>query len=276
MATMNWIKDLLEKRGVPFEERHHRVAFTAQEVAQSEHITGHRVAKVVIVIADGRPVELILPASRRIVLDQVGKLLAAREVRLASEAEMDRVFIDCGTGAIPPLRHWKDVEVVMDASMPREGEVIFQGGTHEDAVRLAIEDWLPLVNPRIGLFTMAEHAPSVAFEGRGDVGGGEWAGPAEEKAEEARRESGVPGGGKGRIDVLEMTGVYPGSGPYPPGSAVVRTPGDFVHGQRDEQGREVEGGSELIYFADRVLLGGETPPPSGPPRSSDERSKDGR
>jgi hypothetical protein len=44
----------------------------------------------------------------------------------------------------------------------------------------------------------------------------------------------------------------------------VRTPGEFVHGQRDEQWREVEGGSELTYLAEGILLGGETPPPSGP------------
>ena len=66
MATPNWIKNMLEKRGVAYEERHHRVAFTAQEVAQSEHVSGDCLAKVVVVIADGRPVELILPASRRV------------------------------------------------------------------------------------------------------------------------------------------------------------------------------------------------------------------
>lgn len=267
MATQTWIKEMLDERGMPYEERHHRVAFTAQEVAQSEHVTGHRLAKVVVVIADGRPVELIVPASRRIVLDRVRQLLAAREVRMASEAEMDRVFVDCETGAIPPLRHWRDVEVVMDVSMPKDGYMVFQSGTHEDAIRLAIEDWLPLVNPRVGSFTEPEHAAqAVAFGDREDVGGREWEGPAAEEAEEARRESGVPGGGTGRFDVMEMSGVYPASGPYPAGNPSLRTPSEFVHGQRDEQGREVEGGSELIYFADRTLLGGETPPPSGPPQ----------
>jgi hypothetical protein len=79
------------------------------------------------------------------------------------------------------------------------------------------------------------------------------------------RESGQPGGGRGRIDEVGRTGVYPASGPYPPGEAEVRTPGSFVHGQRDDEGREVEGGSEPIYFNRETLLGGETPPPSGKP-----------
>ena len=115
MATVPWIKEMLEKRGVAYKETHHRVAFTAQEVAQSEHISGKCMAKVVLIMADGRPVELILPASRQAVLERVRRLLDADAVRLASEAEMERIFTDCETGAIPPLRHWKDVPVLMDA-----------------------------------------------------------------------------------------------------------------------------------------------------------------
>jgi Ala-tRNA(Pro) deacylase len=47
-------------------------------------------AKVVVVMADGRPVELILPASRRVNLDRVRTVLHAHEIRLATEAEMGK------------------------------------------------------------------------------------------------------------------------------------------------------------------------------------------
>jgi Ala-tRNA(Pro) deacylase len=268
MATTAWIKGMLERRGIAYEERHHRVAFTAQEVAQSEHVSGHRVAKVVVVLADGRPVELVLPASRRVVLERVKDQLNAADVRLASEAEMERIFTDCDTGAIPPLRHWKDVEVVMDASLSPPGDLLFQAGTHEDVIRLKSQDWFGLVHPLVGSFTEPEHAAHAhAFTDRGDVGQLDWEGPAEAMTEEARRESGLPGGGKGRLEMVELSGVYPGSGPYPEGKAELVTPAEFVRGQYDEQGREVEGGSEIIYFEGRTLLGGETPRPSGPAKA---------
>jgi len=80
----------------------------------------------------------------------------------------------------------------------------------------------------------------------------------------SRRESGLPGGGQGRIDEVGLSGVYPGSGPWPTGAVEIRSPASFVHGQTDAEGRQVEGGSELIYFQGRTLLGGPTPPPSGP------------
>jgi Ala-tRNA(Pro) deacylase len=69
MATATWIRQELDQRGVAYQEMHHPEVYTAQEVAQREHVSGHRVAKVVCVIADGRPIELVLPASRRVNLD---------------------------------------------------------------------------------------------------------------------------------------------------------------------------------------------------------------
>jgi len=267
MTSTSWIKDMLEKRGVGYESLHHRVAFTAQEVAQSEHISGDLLAKVVVVIADGQPVELILPASRRVELDRVRKLLGASAIRLASEAEMERIFTDCETGAIPPLRHWNDVNVLMDSSMSNARELVFQAGTHEEAIRLGFQDWFELVNPRVEFFAVPEHVSSeAAFEDREDLGT-ETSGRAKKApAEESNRDSGQPGGGHGRIDVVGRSGVYPGSGPYPEGAAAVRTPAEFVHGQRDQAGREVEGGSELTYLEEGILLGGETPPSSSPPQ----------
>ena len=86
---------------------------------------------------------------------------------------------------------------------------------------------------------------------------------------------GQPGGGSGRVDEVGRSPVYPGSGPYPSGDAEVRTPGSFVHGQVDEQGRPVEGGSEITMTDEGVVVGGATPPSSSPPegQGSDQDSR---
>lgn len=153
MATPLWIRNVLKLRGVPFEELHHSEVYTAQEVAQHEHISGHRVAKVVVIMADGRPVELILPASRHVNLDRVRTVLHAHEIRLATEEEMENLFADCEVGAIPALRHWKGVDVLMDRSLMVEGNILFQAGTHADAVRLNFRDWYEMVNPQVATFS---------------------------------------------------------------------------------------------------------------------------
>jgi hypothetical protein len=47
-------------------------------------------------------------------------------------------------------------------------------------------------------------------------------------------------------------------------------------GERDAEGREVEGGSELLYVGDNVLLGGENTPPSGRPKAPKEIAEGNR
>jgi Ala-tRNA(Pro) deacylase len=161
MATPQWIRKVLQLRGVRFEELHHPEVYTSQEVAQREHFTGHRVAKVVVVMVDERPVELILPASRHVVLERVREILNAKKVRLASEKEMEKYFDDCEIGAIPALRHWQGIDVLMDRSLTVEGDILFQAGTHSDAVKLNFRDWYELVQPQVATFSKPEELAPV-------------------------------------------------------------------------------------------------------------------
>jgi Ala-tRNA(Pro) deacylase len=153
MAIATWVRDELTQRGIAYEELHHPDAYTAQEVAQCEHISGHRVAKVVCEMADDNPIELILPASRRVMLDWVRELLGARNVRLATEDELQQCFADCEVGAIPALRHWRGVDVLVDANLRTDGNILILGGTHRDAIRMRYDDWFEMVRPRVELFT---------------------------------------------------------------------------------------------------------------------------
>jgi prolyl-tRNA editing enzyme YbaK/EbsC (Cys-tRNA(Pro) deacylase) len=86
---------------------------------------------------------------------------------------MDRIFDDVETGAIPPLRHWKQVEVVMDETMKIDGDIVLQGGTHRDTVRLKFSDWYNLVQPKVGSFTELENlGGNRPFSDREDLGMG--------------------------------------------------------------------------------------------------------
>jgi Ala-tRNA(Pro) deacylase len=83
----------------------------------------------------------------------VKNILGAEHVRLATEQEMERIFSECEVGAIPPLRHWKNVEVIMDIAMDVAGDILIQAGTHHDAIRLNFKDWYEMVQPRVESFS---------------------------------------------------------------------------------------------------------------------------
>ena len=87
----------------------------------------------------------------------------------------------------------------------------------------------------------------------------------EAMGDEAKRESGQPGGGQGRRDEVGRSGVYPMSGEErPSGDAEVRTQAAWGQGDRGAEGYEDAGGSELTMREGQVL-GGTTAGPSGEP-----------
>lgn len=89
--------------------------------------------------------------------------------------------------------------------------------------------------------------------------------PSKAESDDARRESGKPGGGAGRRDEVGSSGVYPMSGGIPEGKhPEIRTPAAWGQGERGAEGYEDSGGSEL-YMHDGQLLGGLTAGPGGEP-----------
>jgi hypothetical protein len=64
-----------------------------------------------------------------------------------------------------------------------------------------------------------------------------------------QRESGMPGGGKGRRDEVGRSGVYPVSGPHPPsGDAPLHGMASWGQGERGAAGYEDHGDSEITNF----------------------------
>jgi hypothetical protein len=74
----------------------------------------------------------------------------------------------------------------------------------------------------------------------------------EQPDEEKKRESGVPGGGKGRKDEVGHSGVYPMSGPLPKGDAKLEDMGAWGQGEEGIAGYEEAGGSEIFYTKEEL------------------------
>jgi Ala-tRNA(Pro) deacylase len=153
MSVPRWIPTTLDAEHIPYRLRHHRPCFTAQEVAAAEHVSGHRLAKVVVVMADDEMVLVALPASQRLDLKAVSKTLGCASCRLATEEEIARRFPDCEVGAVPPLPHWDGVTLLADSRLTEEpGPLVFQAGTHEDAIEISSDDWKRIAHPTVGKF----------------------------------------------------------------------------------------------------------------------------
>jgi CBS domain-containing protein len=82
---------------------------------------------------------------------------------------------------------------------------------------------------------------------------------------EQRRESGMPGGGQGRKDKIEKSGVYPVSARAgAKADAIVHGETSWGQGERGAAGYEDSGGSELMYLGEELgVVGGGTEGESG-------------
>jgi Ala-tRNA(Pro) deacylase len=143
------LREFLEKEKAPYQREFHRIAYTAQEVAAEEHISGDMMAKTVVLKADDRFLLAVLPASTRTDLEKVKAALGAKDVRLASELEFTGLFPDCEVGAMPPFGNLYGVPVYADASLAKDEEIVFNAGTHQDTIRMKYADFARLAQPRI-------------------------------------------------------------------------------------------------------------------------------
>jgi Ala-tRNA(Pro) deacylase len=154
MDCLERLQAYLRQNQVPFQIQHHPLAYTAQEVAASEHIPGKMMAKVVVVFAAGQTVLLALPASYHVDVTQAAQALGAREVRLANETELAALFQDCEVGAMPPFGHLYDLPVYVDRALAEDEVIVFRAGTHTDTMRLTYADFARLVNPTVAEFAV--------------------------------------------------------------------------------------------------------------------------
>ena len=147
------VTEFLDESSVNYEVVEHEPAFTAQQMAALEHEPGRYVAKPVIVKADGEFIMCVLAACYKIDLGALKNQLGAKKVELADENEIGEIFDDCDLGAEPPFGNLYDLPVIMDKALEDDDHILFQAGTHEQAIRMDMDDYRKLVKPKVLDFT---------------------------------------------------------------------------------------------------------------------------
>jgi Ala-tRNA(Pro) deacylase len=143
------LREFLEKEKVSYQRELHRTAYTAQEVAAEEHVSGDVVAKTVVLRADEHVLLAVLPASARTDLEKVKLLLGAKSVRLASEIELTGLFPDCEVGAMPPFGNLYGLPTYVDTALAKDEEILFNAGTHQETIRMKFADFARLAQPKL-------------------------------------------------------------------------------------------------------------------------------
>ena len=147
------VANLLRERNVEFDLIPHRETYDAQRLAATIHVSGHEVAKTVLLRADGgRYAVAALPADKSVDLMRAAALLDHGDVELATELEISQHCADCEVGALPPFGSQYGMQTLVDESLAKDEEIVFEGNTHHEAFRMRFADFRRIEQPLIGSF----------------------------------------------------------------------------------------------------------------------------
>ena len=144
MAISMTVQNYLEDLGVDYGPLAHEHTETSTMTAEASHVPGSRLVKAVVIKDDDCYMMALLPASHHLRLAELRDLLG-REVDLATEDEFTALFDDCDFGAIPALGMAYGLEVIVEDSLAKSGDLYFEGGDHETLVHLQAEAFKSLV-----------------------------------------------------------------------------------------------------------------------------------
>ena len=140
--------DCLNENKVRYEILHHPEAITAQRIAQAEHVKARHHAKVVMIKSGEQHLMAALPADHQIDLEKFAKAIGKPAV-LDAEAEFKPLFPDCAVGAMPPFGNLYGVPTCVDKRLAEEDYIVFEAGTHTDAIKMSYRDYEKIVKPRV-------------------------------------------------------------------------------------------------------------------------------
>ncbi|MCL5006390.1 MAG: YbaK/EbsC family protein [Acidobacteria bacterium] len=153
MSIGQRVRDYLDSHHVNYTALPHTQAYPTRNIAEELDASGKHFAKSIILRADDHLLMAVLPASHRLNLHKLKVSLEAKRLEVVSESELNDLRSDSELGAFPPFGNFYGMETWVDRSLGKSEEIVFNAGTHRDAVRMRYADYLRLAMPQVATFS---------------------------------------------------------------------------------------------------------------------------
>jgi Ala-tRNA(Pro) deacylase len=148
------ITDLLRRHNCWFEEFQHEQVRTSEEAAKTRPgYTLQQGAKAIIVRVkvpneSKKFVMLVMPADQKFDSGKVKQALHAKDIRFATEDEVEEITNGVKPGGVPPFGNLFGLEVVSDKSLYDNEKIVFNAG-RTSSIAMRSVDYKTLVKPNI-------------------------------------------------------------------------------------------------------------------------------
>ena len=144
MTIAATVQHFLVQHSVEYDLISHPHTGSSHGTAEAAHVSEDHIAKAVIVKDMAGYAMVVVPASNWVDVEHLRKELN-RDLHLATEEELAKLFSDCEAGAIPPLGPAYGVETFLDQALTSLANIYFEAGDHEQLVHMAGDDFRTLL-----------------------------------------------------------------------------------------------------------------------------------
>ena len=146
------LKTFLRTSKVKYITQKHKTAYTAQEIAASQHVPGRQLAKCVLVNTEKGLFLAVLPAIYLVDFAKLKRLLKVKKLGLASEADIKRTFPDADVGAMSVFGSLYNVPTVADKTLAASDKIVCNAGSHTETLTVRFRDFERVAKPKVGAF----------------------------------------------------------------------------------------------------------------------------
>lgn len=156
MSIPSTLANYLDQRGARYEILAHAHSRTSAETARSANVIPDHLAKSVVLEDDLGYVMAVIPADKAVMVDELGRMLGRRSLRLADEDRVAMLFKGCEPGAVPSVGMAWGIETIVDDELEACEAVYMEGGDHERLLRMSHDQFHALMSSqRHGQFSKA-------------------------------------------------------------------------------------------------------------------------
>lgn len=105
----------------------------------------------------GKDTMFVIPADSKLDIFKLSTEFGTEDIRIEKERDFDKLFPDCEKGAMPPLGVMYQVPTYVDAQLLENREIIFNGGSHEQSIRMTLSDYLRVAEATLGDYCRPRH-----------------------------------------------------------------------------------------------------------------------
>lgn len=152
LTVFEQIVELLDASKIVYRKMDHKPVFTSQEAAEVRGTKLEEGAKALIMVADKKPVMVVLPAHLKADTKSLKSVLKAKDLRMATPEEVKKTT-GVEIGAVPPLGNMFNIPLFVDEKFAENEKLCFNAGDHSRSIEIKYKDYLKITNPVLANFS---------------------------------------------------------------------------------------------------------------------------